>query len=256
MSKFSFPDVMRPDAVMDGWMKEMRAMPVPPLMIHPMAASAAATALGVAAAGQMLGMMMGSMQGAIDASRRMGLPSAEQLFDGAAAWSAEGWAAKPAKPAPRLKAVRPSRPAPAPDAPAREPAPKAAKPEPEASTRSTGTVSDLKAVADTAAHAVLETGELPAAAPKPQAKGELAPEDFRQPAEIARPETPDDLKQISGIGPKLEQVLNGLGIWTFGQIVEWTPEEVAWLDDYLQFKGRIERDTWQAQAKTLAGSRN
>ena len=71
---------------------------------------------------------------------------------------------------------------------------------------------------------------------------------------MARPETPDDLKQISGIGPKLEQVLNGLGIWTFDQIVAWTPQEVAWLDDYLQFRGRIERDSWQAQAKTLANA--
>ncbi|SUU89342.1 NADH dehydrogenase subunit E [Aminobacter aminovorans] len=81
----------------------------------------------------------------------------------------------------------------------------------------------------------------------------LQPEDFRQPASIERPETPDDLKAISRIGPKLEQVLNDLGIWTYGQIAGWTAEEVAWADDYLGFKGRIGRDDWIGQAAMLAG---
>ena len=80
----------------------------------------------------------------------------------------------------------------------------------------------------------------------------LEPEDFRRPAEIAKPDTPDDLKLISGVGPKLEQVLNGLGVWTFDQVSKWTAEEIAWVDDYLQFKGRIERDDWIRQAAALA----
>ena len=78
------------------------------------------------------------------------------------------------------------------------------------------------------------------------------PEDFRQPKAMDKPESPDDLKSISGIGPKLESVLNGLGIWTFRQIAGWTQEEVAWVDDYLSFKGRIGRDGWIAQAARLA----
>ncbi|MDE9449355.1 NADH:quinone oxidoreductase [Aliiroseovarius sp. Z3] len=62
----------------------------------------------------------------------------------------------------------------------------------------------------------------------------------------------DDLKQLKGVGPKLEQTLNGLGFWHFDQIAKWTADEIAWVDDNLSFKGRIERDGWVEQAKTLA----
>lgn len=79
-------------------------------------------------------------------------------------------------------------------------------------------------------------------------------QELRQPRAAERPEQPDDLKRISGIGPKLEAVLNGLGIWTYAQIAAWTPAEVAWIDDYLSFKGRIGRDGWIKQAKALAGT--
>ena len=51
---------------------------------------------------------------------------------------------------------------------------------------------------------------------------------------------------------QVEQVLNGLGVWTFDQVSKWTAEEIAWVDDYLQFKGRIERDDWIRQAAALA----
>ncbi|TIM95503.1 MAG: NADH-ubiquinone dehydrogenase, partial [Mesorhizobium sp.] len=30
------------------------------------------------------------------------------------------------------------------------------------------------------------------------------------------------------------------------------PEEIAWVDDYLSFKGRIGRDNWLGQAAALA----
>jgi NADH-quinone oxidoreductase subunit E len=61
----------------------------------------------------------------------------------------------------------------------------------------------------------------------------------------------DDLKKISGVGPKLEGVLNDLGFYHFAQIAEWGPEEIAWVDSRLKFKGRIERDNWIAQAAEL-----
>ncbi|MEM8876947.1 MAG: hypothetical protein AAGD23_03645 [Pseudomonadota bacterium] len=62
----------------------------------------------------------------------------------------------------------------------------------------------------------------------------------------------DDLKLVSGVGPKLEIVLNDLGIYHFDQIASWTKPEIDWVDDYLSFSGRIERDDWVAQAKSLA----
>ena len=62
----------------------------------------------------------------------------------------------------------------------------------------------------------------------------------------------DDLKLISGVGPKLEQRLNELGFFHFHQIAAWTPEEVDWVDNNMvKFKGRASRDNWVEQAKKL-----
>jgi predicted flap endonuclease-1-like 5' DNA nuclease len=76
----------------------------------------------------------------------------------------------------------------------------------------------------------------------------------RQPAALAAAEgEADDLKRIKGVGPKLEQMLNGMGIYHYRQIAAWGPEEVAWCDDNLEgFKGRVSRDEWVAQARILA----
>lgn len=69
----------------------------------------------------------------------------------------------------------------------------------------------------------------------------------------ARDGKADDLKQIKGIGPKLEKLCNSLGFYHFDQIANWTADEIAWVDENLEgFKGRVTRDTWVEQAKTLA----
>ena len=63
----------------------------------------------------------------------------------------------------------------------------------------------------------------------------------------------DNLKEIKGIGPKLEKLCNSLGFYHFDQIANWTPDEVAWVNANLEgFKGRVTRDTWVEQAKILA----
>ncbi|MDG4851695.1 MULTISPECIES: NADH-quinone oxidoreductase subunit E [unclassified Mesorhizobium] len=77
-------------------------------------------------------------------------------------------------------------------------------------------------------------------------------EDKNRPAGIARPATVDDLKLISGVGPKIEGVLHSLGIYTFAQVSAWRKAEREWVDGYLNFRGRIERDDWVKQAKALA----
>jgi predicted flap endonuclease-1-like 5' DNA nuclease len=61
----------------------------------------------------------------------------------------------------------------------------------------------------------------------------------------------DDLKQIAGIGPKLEQKLNSLGIWHHDQIAGWTQANVDWVNSAISFRGRIERERWVSQAKDL-----
>ncbi|MEH6788478.1 MAG: NADH-quinone oxidoreductase subunit E [Paracoccus sp. (in: a-proteobacteria)] len=63
----------------------------------------------------------------------------------------------------------------------------------------------------------------------------------------------DDLKLIKGVGPKLEEMLNGMGFYHFDQIAAWGPEELAWVDANLEgFKGRAGRDDWTGQARALA----
>lgn len=63
----------------------------------------------------------------------------------------------------------------------------------------------------------------------------------------------DDLKKIKGIGPKLEMLLHSLGFFHFDQVAKWTAQEVNWVDENLEgFKGRVSRDKWVTQAKTLA----
>lgn len=69
----------------------------------------------------------------------------------------------------------------------------------------------------------------------------------------ARDGGPDDLKQIKGVGPKLEALLHRLGFFHFDQVAAWTAAELAWVDDNLEgFKGRASRDAWVEQAKLLA----
>jgi Uncharacterized conserved protein len=63
----------------------------------------------------------------------------------------------------------------------------------------------------------------------------------------------DDLKQIKGVGPKLETLLHSMGVYHFGQIAAWNSAEVAWMDANLKgFKGRVTRDDWVGQAKALS----
>ena len=52
-----------------------------------------------------------------------------------------------------------------------------------------------------------------------------------------------DLKVISGIGPKLELLLNRLGIFTLAQIAAWSAEDAAKVDQDLQLNGRVMRDS-------------
>ena len=65
--------------------------------------------------------------------------------------------------------------------------------------------------------------------------------------------TADNLKEIKGIGPKLEKLCNSLGFYHFDQIAGWSADEIAWVNANLEgFKGRVTRDKWVEQAKILA----
>lgn len=104
--------------------------------------------------------------------------------------------------------------------------------------------------------AATASGRAKPSAPKPAAKkaeaAASALDDKNRPAGIDKPARPDDLKMISGVGPKIEGTLHSLGIYTFKQIAGWKKAEREWVDNYLKFKGRIEREDWVKQAKALA----
>ena len=62
----------------------------------------------------------------------------------------------------------------------------------------------------------------------------------------------DDLKQIKGVGPKLEGMLNDLGIFTLKQVSQMGATEYELVDELLgAFQGRAKRDNWAKQAKAL-----
>lgn len=69
------------------------------------------------------------------------------------------------------------------------------------------------------------------------------------------PDGADNLTRIKGIGPANEKKLNALGIWHFSQIAAWKAPQVDWVGAWLAFPGRIQREEWVKQAKTLAKGR-
>jgi large subunit ribosomal protein L21 len=115
---------------------------------------------------------------------------------------------------------------------------------------------------------ILTDGKTPTARKKAEPKTEAS-----KPKKTAKPETPpakaeaaatpaarapkgaaDDLKKIGGVGPALEKKLNAAGITRYEQIANFTEKDIQRLDAELNFKGRIERDDWVGQAKTLAAA--
>jgi NADH-quinone oxidoreductase subunit E len=88
-----------------------------------------------------------------------------------------------------------------------------------------------------------------ASAPEPEAAEEDA-----QPELLSEPRggKADDLKKLKGVGPKLEATLNGLGIFHYDQIAGWSEEQALWIDGAVKAKGRIARDGWIEQARSLA----
>ncbi|MEM9939638.1 MAG: phasin family protein [Pseudomonadota bacterium] len=80
------------------------------------------------------------------------------------------------------------------------------------------------------------------AAPKADANGRLK----------AAKGAADDLKVIKGVGPVLEGRLNDAGVFHYWQIAAMKKAQAELLDTELTLRGRITRDGWVAQAKSLA----
>jgi predicted flap endonuclease-1-like 5' DNA nuclease len=108
-----------------------------------------------------------------------------------------------------------------------------------------------------------KAAKTPAAKSKAAAPKAAAPKVAKPKVAKAKPEGPerlsgprkgkaDDLKEIEGIGPAMEKLVNGLGFYHFDQIASWSDADVTWVDaNMTNFKGRIVRDKWVAQAKII-----
>jgi NADH-quinone oxidoreductase subunit E len=102
-----------------------------------------------------------------------------------------------------------------------------------------------KAKVDAAA-APAGIADVPAA--KPAKAKKAGPEILKAP----RKGKADDLKLIEGIGPALEKLVNGLGVYHYDQIASWSDADVEFFDAQMdRFRGRIARDRWVAQAKII-----
>ncbi|MCX7890342.1 MAG: NADH-quinone oxidoreductase subunit NuoE [Rhodobacteraceae bacterium] len=119
-----------------------------------------------------------------------------------------------------------------------------------------GTKAARPAPAAKAAKAAAPAKAAKAAPAKAAKAAEAAPAARPKGLKAARKGGPDDLKRIRGVGPALETLLHGLGVFHFDQIAGWTEKEVAWVDANLEgFRGRVTRDDWVGQARALvAGS--
>lgn len=97
-------------------------------------------------------------------------------------------------------------------------------------------------------------GEMPG-----EDSSDSAPQNLEKPSGMDSPRDggPDDLKRISGVGPKLEELLHSHGIYHFDQIASWKQAEIDWIDEKLEgFKGRASRDNWVGQAQQLDAEKN
>ncbi len=294
MSTFPVPDYLAENAARLEKMSKEFGATLPKemaaainLMGHPAAGVAALTALGFGLAGQAFGMWAGAVAGAVEVSQRLLAPLTLETSGPVRAGTAlvgdrhqhrqaeagaEGRGAGRARAEGRREAGagRQARARQDPKAAAgrcegRAHAEASAKARPAESGRQGEPAKQATAKAKPAGKVVAKAVpakavEAPSTKPvaaKPAAKiaaTGLMPEDFHKPNAIERPAAPDDLKAISGVGPKLEKVLNDLGVWTYAQVAAWSSAEVAWVDDYLSFSGRIGRDKWIEQAAALAAA--
>jgi len=69
---------------------------------------------------------------------------------------------------------------------------------------------------------------------------------------FATSENRDQLQEIKGVGPFIEEKLNALGIFTFAQISRMTSELEDKVNEAIEFfPGRVKRDEWVNQARGL-----
>jgi predicted flap endonuclease-1-like 5' DNA nuclease len=99
----------------------------------------------------------------------------------------------------------------------------------------------------------------PVAVPLAQVESSAAPQMLPH-ADPAKPHTmaaarnggPDDFTLIEAVSAMQQSTLYSIGVFHFEQIAAWSPANVAWVDQYLRLRGRIDEEQWVEQAGELA----
>ena len=100
--------------------------------------------------------------------------------------------------------------------------------------------------------AVAEPELEPVAVVEPVTVAEQPAAEFQTPPVAAPvPTQPDDLKLISGIGTALEKKLRKQGIASYRQLAALSDQDIARVEATIKAAGRIGRENWIGQAKTL-----
>lgn len=104
---------------------------------------------------------------------------------------------------------------------------------------------------------IREKAETRSPAPKKVEKKDEKPapesEKVDESADVAYDSAPaesDDLKKLTGVGPKLAEKLNAAGVTTYEQISSWSEDEFNAINDEISLKG-IKLETIAAEAKAL-----
>ncbi len=89
------------------------------------------------------------------------------------------------------------------------------------------------------------------AEPEPEAVGESTVQAETPPVAAPSPTQPDDLKLISGIGLALEKKLRKQGLSSYRQLAALGDQDITRIEAAIKATGRIRREDWIGQAKTL-----
>jgi NADH-quinone oxidoreductase subunit E len=210
------------------WTKEKdeSGVALNPLMANPAVMMAAATAYGIRMTGQWASMFLNVLQ-----------EQAERVQEAAAAEPDETVAAEAPKAEPGVAESVEA-------AVAETVVAEAAKGRADAASEASGTVAPVAdAVVEKRARKAARTAKVRKAAEKEVVSAAQSP-------------AGDDLKRISGIGPKLSNVLTGHGVVTFAQLAQMDEAALASLDAELGLEGRILRDDWAGQARAILAAGN
>jgi NADH-quinone oxidoreductase subunit E len=66
--------------------------------------------------------------------------------------------------------------------------------------------------------------------------------------------TPDALQRLTGVDAELEAALHSLGLYYYSQFADWSPEQVAYVEQRIA-KAAGKAGQWSAEVRALLGEK-